>query len=51
MRSDVHITSNIEAATLVKKYPELAIVEVNEVKYPTPLALLIPQNDQIWINY
>tara|TARA_Y100001970_G_C14016980_1_gene741439 strand:+ start:219 stop:995 length:777 start_codon:yes stop_codon:yes gene_type:complete len=50
-RSDVHITSNIEAATLVEQYPEMAIIPVKEPKYPTPLAWLTPQDDQIWINY
>ena len=50
-RSDVHITSNIEAASLVMKYPELAIIPVKEPKYPTPLAWLTPQGDQVWINY
>ena len=50
-RSDVHITSNIEAASLTKKYPELGIIPVNEPKYPTPLAWLTPQGDQVWINY
>ena len=50
-RSEVHITSNIEAATLVQQYPEMAIVPVAEPKYPTPLAWLTPQDDQIWINY
>ena len=50
-RADVHITSNIEAATLVKNYPEMSIVPVSEPKYPTPLAWLTPQDDQIWINY
>jgi cyclohexadienyl dehydratase len=50
-RSDVHITSNIEAASLVKQYPELAIIPVKETRYPTPLAWLTPQDDQVWINY
>ena len=50
-RADVHITSNIEAATLVEQYPEMAIVPVREPKYPTPLAWLTPQEDQVWINY
>ena len=50
-RSEVHITSNIEAATLIEQYPEMAIVPVTEPKYPTPLAWLTPQDDQIWINY
>jgi cyclohexadienyl dehydratase len=50
-RADAHITSNIEAATLVETYPELAIVPVQEPKSPTPLAWLVDQNDQVWINY
>ena len=50
-RADVHITSNVEAATLVEKYPELAIIPVKEPKFPTPLAWLVPQDDQVWINY
>ena len=50
-RAHVHITSNIEAATLVEKYSELAIVPVKNTKFPTPLAWLVPQEDQIWINY
>ena len=50
-RSDVDITSNIEASSLVKKYPELGIIPVKEPKYPTPLAWLTPQGDQVWINY
>lgn len=50
-RADGHITSNIEASTLTKTYKNLAIVPVTEGKRPTPLALLIKQDDQIWINY
>ena len=29
----------------------MAIIPVSEPKYPTPLAWLTPQDDQIWINY
>ena len=50
-RAHAHITSNVEAATLVEKYPELSIIPVNSPKYPTPLAWLVPQNDQVLINY
>ena len=50
-RSEVHITSNIEAATLVEQYPQMKIIPVKEPKYPTPLAWLTPQDDQVWINY
>jgi cyclohexadienyl dehydratase len=50
-RADVHITSNIEASTLVKTYDQLAIVPVSTGKKPTPLAWLVKQDDQVWINY
>jgi len=50
-RSEVHITSNIEAATLIDQYPELAIIPVKNPKFPTPLAWLTPQDDQVLINY
>jgi cyclohexadienyl dehydratase len=50
-RSEVHITSNIEAATLVEQYPEMAIIPVKEAKFPTPLAWLAPQEDQVLINF
>ena len=50
-RADAHITSNVEAYKLVSKYPEMMIVPVSEPKAPTPIAMLLPQGDQIWINY
>ena len=45
------MTSNLEAANLVKKYNQLQRVPVQEGRSPTPLAMLLPQNDQVWINY
>ena len=45
------MTSNMEAAKLVEQYPELMIVPVQKGKNPTPLAMLLPQKDQVWINY
>ncbi|WP_114767304.1 transporter substrate-binding domain-containing protein [Vibrio rhodolitus] len=50
-RADVSVTSNVEAATLVEKFKQLAIVPVKEPRKPTPIAMLLPQNDQVWINY
>ncbi|WP_076590503.1 transporter substrate-binding domain-containing protein [Vibrio ostreicida] len=50
-RADVSVTSNVEAATLVSKFQQLAIVPVKEPRKPTPIAMLLPQHDQIWINY
>lgn len=50
-RADAHITSNVEAYKLVDKYPDLKIVPVSEARARTPIAMLLPQADQVWINY
>ncbi len=50
-RSDVFITSNIEGATLLEKFPNLRQIEVSDARAPTPIAMLLPQSDQVWINY
>jgi len=50
-RADAHITSNTEAATLTIKYPQLAVVPVKQARAKTPVAMLMPQGDQVWINY
>lgn len=50
-RADAHITSNVEALKLVEKYTQMMIVPVSAPKSPTPIAMLLPQGDQVWINY
>jgi len=50
-RADAHITSNVEASKLVEKFPQMMIVPVAEAKARTPIAMLLPQDDQVWINY
>jgi cyclohexadienyl dehydratase len=50
-RADAHITSNVEAYKLVEKYPEMMVVPVSAPKARTPIAMLLPQGDQVWINY
>lgn len=50
-RADANITSNVEANKLVAKYDQLMIVPVSEGRAPTPIAMLLPQADQVWINY
>jgi len=49
-RSDVFITSNVEGSTLLSKYPNLREISA-EPRNPTPLAMLMPQADQVWINF
>ncbi|MEM9224571.1 MAG: transporter substrate-binding domain-containing protein [Pseudomonadota bacterium] len=50
-RADAHITSNVEASKLVEQYPQMMVVPVNEPRARTPIAMLLPQDDQVWINY
>lgn len=50
-RADVSITSNIEASTLVQTYPEMMVVPVDQPRSENGLGMLMPQNDQVWINY
>ncbi len=50
-RAEVFITSNIEGSTLLEKFPNLRQIEVDEARAPTPIAMLLPQQDQVWINY
>jgi cyclohexadienyl dehydratase len=50
-RADVFITSNIEGSTLVQKFPNVRQIPVSEARAPTPIAMLLPQRDQVWINY
>ncbi len=49
-RADVFITSNIEGSTLKTKH---GVVQVpgTEPRAPSPIAMLLPQDDQVWINY
>ena len=50
-RADANITSNVEANKLVAQYDQLMIVPVAEGRARTPIAMLLPQADQVWINY
>ena len=50
-RADVFVTSNLEGSTLKAKYSDVREVKVDAPRSPTPLAMLLPQGDQVWINY
>lgn len=50
-RADVFITSNIEGATLTEKFPQVRRMDVDAPARPTPIAMILPQADQVWINY
>jgi len=49
-RADVFVTSNIEGATLKKEHGVVQIANT-DARAPTPIAMLLPQGDQVWINY
>ncbi|SDX00872.1 amino acid ABC transporter substrate-binding protein, PAAT family [Ruegeria halocynthiae] len=49
-RADVFITSNIEGSTLEEKFQVVRVKNAGP-RSPSPIAMLLPQNDQVWINY
>lgn len=49
-RADIFVTSNIEGATLEQKFP-ITRVTGADARNPTPIAMILPQTDQVWINY
>ena len=51
-RAQVTITSNVEAATLVKTYPDLQVVgSSNEMRNRRPFAYPMPQGDDVWLTF
>jgi len=50
-RATATITSNVDAAQLTTTYPDLAVVPVDEPRSQRPGAFLLPQQDQVWINF
>ena len=50
-RADVFVTSNLEGSTLKAKYSKVKEIEIDAPRAPTPLAMLLPQSDQVWINF
>lgn len=49
-RADVFVTSNIEGSTLMSKFP-VARVPNTDPRQPSAIAMLMAQDDQVWINY
>ena len=49
-RADVFITSNIEGSTLIEKFGVVRVPDTGP-RAPSPIAMLLPQDDQVWINY
>jgi cyclohexadienyl dehydratase len=47
-RAIATITSNVEAATLVKTYPNLTTISKAELRNKRPFAYPLPQGDPVW---
>ena len=51
-RAQVTITSNVEASTLMKTYPDLQLVGSNsEMRNKRPFAYPLPQGDDVWLTF
>lgn len=50
-RATASITSNVDAAQLTTNFPELATIPVDAPRSRRPGAFLLPQEDQVWINF
>ena len=50
-RAQVSVTSNLEAALLIRSHPQLAVVPVSEPRTPADLAFIVAQDDQVWLNF
>ena len=51
-RAQVTITSNVEAATLMKTYPDLQLVgSNNDMRNKRPFAYPLPQGDDVWLTF
>ncbi len=49
-RADAFVTSNIEGATLAEKFGVVRVANAGP-RAPSPIAMILPQADQVWINY
>jgi cyclohexadienyl dehydratase len=51
-RAQVTVTSNVEAATLMKTYPDLQVVgSSSEMRNKRPFAYPMPQGDHAWVTF
>ena len=51
-RAQVTVTSNVEAATLMKTYPDLQTVGASsEMRNKRPFAYPLPQGDEVWLTF
>ena len=50
-RAQISVTSNLEASLLIQAHSQLAVVPVSEPRTPADLAFIVPQEDQVWLNF
>ena len=51
-RADATLTSNVEASTLIQRFPNLALLGPGaELRARRPFAYVVAQDDPIWLNF
>ncbi|MCF8153027.1 MAG: transporter substrate-binding domain-containing protein [Rhodoferax sp.] len=50
-RAVATITSNVEAATLIKTHPSLTVISKAELRNKRPFAYPLPQGDPVWTTF
>ena len=50
-RAQISVTSNLEASLLIQAHSQLAVVPVSAGITPADLAFIVPQTDQVWLNF
>jgi len=50
-RALVSITSNLEASKLIRAHPQLAVIPVERPRSPADLAMIVSQQDLVWLNF
>jgi cyclohexadienyl dehydratase len=50
-RVDVTISSILEAGVLAQKHDNLLPLFSDDIRNSVPLGFLVPQNDQVWLNF
>ncbi len=50
-RAQISVTSSLEASLLIQAHSQLAVVPVSQPRTPADLAFIVPQDDQVWLNF
>jgi cyclohexadienyl dehydratase len=50
-RVDYVVTSLIEGSSLIKQYPDMTLMFLDQPRNSIPMSFVVPIDDQIWINF